>query len=126
MRMEEGGVRANAIYGHAGGAAASGRLPEREFAYSAMFLMERMHKQLVADDLPLIEVLIVTKSWRDTVDLLASPPVGRLLARHPELIEAQTERWMQSGNLWLVKKLDGVFHTQGDRMGASGIRKYES
>jgi 3-methyladenine DNA glycosylase AlkD len=78
-------------------------LPEREFAYSAMFLMERMRKQLVADDLALIEELIVTKPWWDTVDLLASHLVGHLLALHPELIEAQTDQWMQSGDLWLQR-----------------------
>jgi len=78
-------------------------LPEREYQYAAMQLLEKRRKLLNSESLELLERLIVTKAWWDTVDLLASKAVGGLLLRHPELIGAAVARWMASGDMWLQR-----------------------
>ena len=52
---------------------------EREMQYAAMDLLGIIKKQLEINDLQLIEKLITTKSWWDTVDLLASHLAGTCL-----------------------------------------------
>lgn len=74
---------------------------EREWHYCAVDLLVRMAKKLGPEHLPLLEELITTKSWWDTVDLLASNVVGVILKRHPAEIPAWNKRWTQSPDLWL-------------------------
>ncbi|AZN38643.1 DNA alkylation repair protein [Paenibacillus albus] len=77
-------------------------MPEREFHYTAMVLMEKRKKELRPDDIALLEFIITTNSWWDTVDLIASHLVGALFAKHPEMVQPYTEKWMnESDNLWL-------------------------
>ncbi|WP_127588632.1 DNA alkylation repair protein [Paenibacillus koleovorans] len=78
-------------------------LPEREYAYFALGLLSRTRKNAPPERLGLLEWLIVTHSWWDTVDELAANQVGPLLAKYPELIESVTSRWMDSGHLWLQR-----------------------
>jgi 3-methyladenine DNA glycosylase AlkD len=75
--------------------------PEREWHYCAVDLLQRMAKKLGPDHLPLLEELITTKSWWDTVDLLASNVAGVILLRHPEAIAQWHKRWTTSTDLWL-------------------------
>jgi 3-methyladenine DNA glycosylase AlkD len=80
------------------------QLPEREFQYAAIHLLEKQKKGLQAEDIKLFEDLVTSKSWWDTVDTLASRLIGgQLFIRYPELIAAYTERWIQSDNLWLQR-----------------------
>jgi 3-methyladenine DNA glycosylase AlkD len=74
---------------------------EREYQYAALDYIERSLKKLQKHDLPLIEELITTKSWWDTVDMLAQKPVGKIAADHPEVIPEKIEEWSVSTNLWL-------------------------
>lgn len=78
-------------------------LDERECQHNALDLLNRMKKNLKAEDLPLLEYLITTKSWWDTVDAVAGWLAGELFSRHPELIRPATGRWMDSGNIWLQR-----------------------
>jgi 3-methyladenine DNA glycosylase AlkD len=75
--------------------------PEREWHYCAVDLLQRMAKKLGPDHLPLVEELITTKSWWDTVDLLASNVAGVMLLRHPEQIAKWHGKWSASTDLWL-------------------------
>jgi 3-methyladenine DNA glycosylase AlkD len=50
--------------------------------------------------LPVLRRLIVTHSWWDTVDALASHSVGPLVRRQPELAR-ELDDWSVSENLWL-------------------------
>ena len=75
--------------------------PERECHYSAMFLLEKMRKKLPAATIDLIEELIVTKSWWDTVDFLSSHDTGYYFKQFPQLKETHLARWRQSENIWL-------------------------
>jgi 3-methyladenine DNA glycosylase AlkD len=77
--------------------------PFREYHYCALELLDKKRKQLNASHGELLEYLIVTHSWWDTVDLIAAHLVGELFKNHPELVEPVNARWMQSNNLWLQR-----------------------
>jgi 3-methyladenine DNA glycosylase AlkD len=76
--------------------------PEREFQYVASDLLSGNVNRLRATDLTAVEQLIVTKSWWDTVDALASQTVGGLVAANPDLAAVMDE-WIDSENLWLAR-----------------------
>lgn len=78
-------------------------LPEREYQYFAMELLEKYLKNTDETIVSLFEYMIVTKSWWDTVDRIASRLVGFYFQRHTELIEPYTEKWMYYGNMWLQR-----------------------
>lgn len=79
------------------------REPKREMQHTAMELLFRREKELTLDDLPLLEKMVTTKSWWDTVDFISYKLVGRLLARHPEPEPTVARRMSDSGNLWLIR-----------------------
>lgn len=76
-------------------------LPEREFQYLAMEYLVMKKVLLTAEDLPSIKTLIVTKSWWDTVDLLASQLLGQICQAAPELKQEAMIPWSQDENLWI-------------------------
>ena len=80
---------------------------EREFQYAACDTLVRHVKRLSSADLDLLEELITTRSWWDTVDILASRVVGPL-AERPTM-----ERWLVSGDLWLERAV--ILHQLGDK-----------
>lgn len=75
---------------------------EREMQYFAIFLLERVAKQQPEDFILLLEELITTKSWWDTVDWLAKL-VGIYFKKFPDQVLPVTSRWMASGNYWLQR-----------------------
>ena len=76
-------------------------LSQREYQYAAMTILERMQKKLTSEFITLLEYLIVTKSWWDTVDLLASHNVGTLFTNYPATKEEYVAKWRVSDNMWL-------------------------
>ena len=76
-------------------------MPQREYQYTAQGLLDRMKREIGPQHLPLLEYLLVTKSWWDTVDGLAAHQVGGLFARHPETRMPAIERWRYSADFWL-------------------------
>ena len=76
-------------------------LPQREFQYVAMGLLGKFEKQLSAEFIDTIEYLIITKSWWDTVDALASHTVGTHFKRFPKIRERTLKNWRKSKNIWL-------------------------
>ncbi len=76
---------------------------EREMQYAAMDLLGSIKKQLEPNDLQLIEKLITTKSWWDTVDLLASHLAGTWLLKFPENKQKILETWFASESMWLQR-----------------------
>lgn len=76
---------------------------EREYQYAAMDYMERSLKKLNKDDIPFLEILITTKSWWDSVDILAPKLVGKIALESPEIIEQTIDRWSVSENIWLTR-----------------------
>jgi len=76
-------------------------LPQREFQYSAIALAGKLEKKLGPDFITTIEYLITTKSWWDTVDILAGHAVGDQFRRFPAVKEKYLKKWRKSNNFWL-------------------------
>ncbi|MBK8617359.1 MAG: DNA alkylation repair protein [Anaerolineales bacterium] len=76
-------------------------LPQREFQYAAMTLMSKFEKKVEPEFITTIEYLITTKSWWDTVDLLAGHAVGSHFKRFPDVREKYLKKWRKSDNFWL-------------------------
>lgn len=81
------------------------KLPEREYQYIAVDFLVRKKDNLCTGHLDLIEYLIVTKSWWDTVDALASHAAGKIYYKYPECADNRGERWLTSGNMWLERTM---------------------
>ena len=77
--------------------------PQREFQYFAIDLNRKYLKKIEFQDIELFELMITNKSWWDTVDLIATNLVGAYFKLFPEQIIPVTEKWMDSGNMWLQR-----------------------
>ncbi len=76
-------------------------LTEREYQYVAVGILGRMSKELPPDFILVMEYLLVTKSWWDTVDSIAGGPVGTHFSRYPRVKEKYVALWRKSENIWL-------------------------
>ena len=77
-------------------------LPEREFHYAAMGLMDQKKKYWNVGSFSLMESLITHKSWWDTVDHIAANQLGTYLLRQtPEFRRKTALRWSADNNMWL-------------------------
>jgi 3-methyladenine DNA glycosylase AlkD len=76
-------------------------LPQREYQYTAVGLLERHSKQLPPGFIDTVEYLIVTKSWWDTVDSIAGGTVGTHFKRFPAVKKKVLANWRKSKNMWL-------------------------
>ena len=74
---------------------------EREFQYLAIELMDRKKKYWTEEWIGLIEELIITKSWWDSVDGLAAKITGTYFLKFPHRKEARINSWIDSDNMWL-------------------------
>jgi 3-methyladenine DNA glycosylase AlkD len=77
--------------------------PEREFQYFGMMLTDKYIRKTEAGFIDVLEFMVTTKSWWDTVDYIAAGLMGAHFKRFPEQIPAYTEKWMASGNIWLQR-----------------------
>lgn len=75
---------------------------EREWHYAAVKTARRHAKLLEPTSMPLVHHLVVTHSWWDTVDEIASHLAGTLVERHPATAEVMDE-WVMSDHLWLAR-----------------------
>lgn len=76
-------------------------LPEREYQYAALGYLAKFSRKLEPEALGLAKGLITEKSWWDSVDALASNPVGVLAARFPSQIPLEMDKWAVSDHMWL-------------------------
>jgi 3-methyladenine DNA glycosylase AlkD len=74
---------------------------QREFQHFGLDILRKQAKQASEEDLALIEELIITKSWWDTVDGLASWICGPYFLKFPEKMKPVTDAWTVSENMWL-------------------------
>lgn len=75
---------------------------EREFHYCGVeILIKELKNKYVIEDAKLIEKLIVTNSWWDTVDFLAKYVLGNYLRQFPEETFVVIERFSNTNNMWL-------------------------
>lgn len=78
------------------------RREARDYQYAACKMLRRHATTLSSGSLAVIEELIATKSWWDTVDELAIHVVGSLVKRDGELVRVMDE-WIASENIWLAR-----------------------
>jgi len=78
-------------------------MPQREFQYFAMELSGRVAKKAELCKVDLYEYMALHKSWWDTIDYISSNLVGVHFKKFPDTIVPYTEKWMNSGNMWLQR-----------------------
>lgn len=76
--------------------------PEREFQYVGSDALKAAHHSLTPAHLLRLRTLIGTKSWWDTVDMLASWPVGSVVSRHPDAGGVMDE-WLLDDDFWVAR-----------------------
>jgi len=74
----------------------------REMHYFALETVQKALKNQPSEFIEFLEELILTRSWWDTVDWI-NKLVGLHFRRFPALIGPVTERWVESGNIWLQR-----------------------
>ena len=76
--------------------------PQRELQYCAIEILTKQLKgNYKKEDIHLIEKLITTNSWWDSVDTIAKYILGEYLLEFPLEIETVIKRFSNSKNLWL-------------------------
>lgn len=75
-------------------------MTEREFHYVGVDLLRRWQRVLAPTDMDWLGTLVTTHSWWDTVDALATHPIGHVVLQDRSLSEV-TDRWATDHNLWL-------------------------
>ncbi|MBC7845026.1 MAG: DNA alkylation repair protein [Flavobacterium sp.] len=76
--------------------------PQRELQYCTIeILIKQLKGNYKKDDIQLIEKLIITNSWWDSVDTIAKYILGEYLLEYPLEIDNTIERFSNSDNMWL-------------------------
>jgi 3-methyladenine DNA glycosylase AlkD len=78
-------------------------MPQREYHYIAIELVAFHKKYFEEDIIELLHYLIVTKSWWDTVDNVASLLLTPYFKKYPQQIIPVTNSWNKSQNIWLQR-----------------------
>lgn len=76
------------------------KLPEREYQYAAIALLEKMKNHLTLQDLPNLRQLLESKSWWDSVDSIAPRIVGHVISGERLNGAAAMLEWSNADNLW--------------------------
>lgn len=76
------------------------KLEQREFQYVACDSLKKHKNLLTLNSLSTLKNLICTKSWWDTVDVIASHPVGQIVLNFPECGETM-DSWINDENMWV-------------------------
>lgn len=80
--------------------------PEREFQYCAIeILIKELKGNYKKEDIHLIEKLITSNSWWDSVDTIAKYILGEYLVDFPLETKNVIERFSNSDNMWLNRSI---------------------
>ncbi|CAM3862130.1 DNA alkylation repair protein [Mesobacillus thioparans] len=79
------------------------KLEEREMQMAGLLLLDSMKKQFTEEDLSLLEYIITTKSWWDTIDHIAKKHFGYYLEKFPHTRQHIVDEWIASENIWLIR-----------------------
>jgi len=80
------------------------KMEHREYQLVAMDLLNKFKKSdFELTDIAFLEQLIVTKSWWDSVDTIASNALGVYFKQFPNQQKIVTDNWSDSGNIWLMR-----------------------
>ncbi len=88
---------------------------QREMQYAALDLLTARKKKLTPEHLPMLEWMMLTRSWWDTVDGIAPGLAGAIFLRYPECRHQWTEAWLHHENLWL-NRASLIFQLKYGRM----------
>ena len=76
--------------------------PQREFHYSAIeILIKELNKKFIPEDIGLIEHLLITNSWWDSVDTISKYLLGAYLKQFPQETDKIIAKFSASDNMWL-------------------------
>ncbi|WP_291105190.1 MULTISPECIES: DNA alkylation repair protein [unclassified Flavobacterium] len=79
---------------------------QRELHYCAIEILKKQLKgNYKKEDIQLIEKLIVTNSWWDSVDTIAKNILGEYLLEYPLETEKVIERFSNFENMWLTRSV---------------------
>lgn len=76
-------------------------LPQREYQLIAVDLLIKYKHQLPLSYADELEFLITTKSWWDSVDMLATHIASALFQNYPQQMAPYINRWRNSDDIWL-------------------------
>jgi 3-methyladenine DNA glycosylase AlkD len=76
--------------------------PQRELHHCGLELFEKqLRKSYQKNDIEIIESLITTNSWWDSVDFISKQVLGNYLLQYPEDTQTIIEKFALSNNMWL-------------------------
>jgi 3-methyladenine DNA glycosylase AlkD len=76
--------------------------PQRELHYCAIeILIKQLKGKYLKEDIHLIEKLIISNSWWDSVDTIAKYILGQYLLEYPYQTEIVIEHFSNAENMWL-------------------------
>jgi 3-methyladenine DNA glycosylase AlkD len=79
---------------------------ERELHYCAIeILIKNLKNNYIKEDIQLIEKLITTNSWWDSIDFLAKYLLGNYLLQFPEETDSVILNFSSSENMWLNRSI---------------------
>jgi 3-methyladenine DNA glycosylase AlkD len=82
------------------------KLPEREFHYCSIeILIKLLKNKYQKEDIQLIEFLITTQSWWDSVDTISKYILGEFLLQYPLETNKTIERFSNAENRWLNRSV---------------------
>jgi 3-methyladenine DNA glycosylase AlkD len=76
---------------------------EREMQVIALYILDQFVKDLRVEDIKLLEYMITTKAWWDTIDHIAKKQVGGYFLKFPEQREQIINKWLHERNIWLLR-----------------------
>ena len=76
--------------------------PEREWQYVGTDALKSGHCAFSPDHLDDLRVFITAKSWWDTVDAIASWPVGSIIDRHRDAATVM-DAWLHDTDIWVAR-----------------------
>ncbi|MCA0983667.1 DNA alkylation repair protein [Halobacillus yeomjeoni] len=74
---------------------------EREYHYAALALLEKGTKKASVSSIGFYKELVMTASWWDSVDMIASNLCGDYFKKYPQYLAPITEKWRVSSHLWV-------------------------
>lgn len=83
-------------------------LPEREYQYAAIALLEKMQQQLTLEDLPFLQQLLESKSWWDSVDAIAPRTLARVIQTERAAGTLLMIEWSQADNIMPLSKREAL------------------
>ena len=75
--------------------------PQRELHYLAMEILFRNKKQWTSDILSLFEEMVLSNSWWDSVDTIATTLIGHYFINWPEKKIKMVDKWSTHPDMWM-------------------------